>query len=264
MELAGRLVAWWLTLPAPALVGILVALEVSVAMIMHALIVGRGTGGFFARHCRATPIIMMPITVMFALLCGFLGAEIGQRNQRAERYIADEGMALETIHFLTRTNREQSAGVRQAALNYATLAVDEEYPQFGRHGESAAAAHAVDELERAAADHANVREVSPVASSGIMGAVLLLKKARSERSLLVRENSGFEWITVLTLSVLAIIAIAIGHTESAGTRIATWGMYIPAMVIVLGLLALRENPYRPPLCVSVAPLEAARSHLLLP
>lgn len=29
MELAGRLIGWWLTLPAPALLGILLALEIS-------------------------------------------------------------------------------------------------------------------------------------------------------------------------------------------------------------------------------------------
>ena len=209
-------------------------------------------------------MIMMPITVMFALLCGFLGAEIGQRNQRAERCITDEGMALETINFLTRAGREQSGGVRAAARGYAVLAVEEEYPHFGRLGESAAAAHAVDELERTAADLANAREVSAVAAGRIMEAVLLLKKARSERGLLVRETSGFEWMTVLTLSILAIVAIGIGHTNDSSMRITSWCLFIPAMVTVLGLLALRENPYRPPLSVSVAPLEAARSHLTLP
>ena len=264
MEIAGRFIEWWLTLPAAAVIGILLVLQVSVAAVMHSLIVGRATGGFFTRHCRATPIIMMPITVMFALLVGFLGAEIGQRNQRAERCIADEGRALETIHFLTRAAREHSAGVRKAALGYATLAVEDEYPQFGRLGESAAAARAVDELERTVAEYANSQEGSAVAAGGIMEAVLLLKKSRSERGLLVRESSAFEWITVLALSVLAIIAIGIGHTDDSGMRITSWCLFIPAMVTVLGLLALRENPYRPPLSVSIAPLEAARSHLSLP
>ena len=264
MEIAGRFIGWWLTLPAGAVLGLLLALHVSVAALMHALIVSHSTGGFFRRHCRATPIIMMPITVMFALLVGFLGAEIGQRNQRAERCIADEGRALETIHFLTRAAREHLADVREAALGYAALAVEEEYPEFGRLGERAAAARAVDELERTAAEYANSRDVSAVAAGGIMEAVLLLKKSRSERGLLVRENSEFEWMTVLALSVLAILAIGIGHTEDSGMRITSWCLFIPAMVTVLGLLALRENPYRPPLSVSIAPLEAARLHLSLP
>lgn len=154
--------------------------------------------------------------------------------------------------------------VLEAARSYAALAVEEEYPEFGRLGESAAAAHAVDELERTAAEYASSREGSAVAAGGIMEAVLLLKKSRSERGLLVRESSEFEWVTVLALSVLAIIAIGIGHTDDSSMRITSWCLFIPAMVTVLGLLALRENPYRPPLSVSIAPLESAQSHLSLP
>lgn len=264
MEIVRQFIDWWLMLPAPALVAMLVGLEVSVATVVHCLIVGRRTGIFVTRHCRAMPVMMMPITVMFALLCGFLGAEIGQRNQRAERCVADEAMALETIHSLTWAARGPFGGVREAALGYAALAVDEEYPQFGRHGASTAATHAVDALERTAADQANSREGSAVVAGGIMQAVLALRKARSERSLLARETSGFEWMTVLALSLLATIAIGLVHTDDTSMRITSWCLFIPAMVTVLGLLAVRENPYRPPLSVSVAPLQAARTHLAMP
>ncbi|MFM7035417.1 MAG: hypothetical protein ACKOYJ_09615 [Planctomycetia bacterium] len=246
------------------MIGILLGLHVGIAALVHAVIDGRWTREFVTRHCSATPTIMMPMMMMFALLVGFLGAEIAGRNQRAERCIADEGRALETIHFLTRASRTPMGRVRDAARQYAMVAVDQEFPSFARHGERAEAAEAVDELERAGAEYANSPESTAVAAGSIMESVLLLKKSRSERALLIREQSEFAWITVLGLSVMAVVAIGLGHAATPRERITEWGLFIPAAVIVLGMLALRENPYSPPLSVSAAPLESARLHLVAP
>lgn len=256
------IISWWLSLPPMALIGVLIALEAGVAAVVHVLIQGRHTGDFLQRHCRATPILMMPITVMFSLLVGFLGAEIVQRNQRAERCVAEEARALETIHFLM--NGNESGGVREAAYRYATIAVDEEYPEFFRRGELAAATAAVDFLSRAAAAYANSPASSAVAAGGIIESVLSLKRARGERMLVLRENSGYAWLIVLGLSILAVIAIGFGHVGDPSARLTTWALFIPAVVLVLGMLAIRENPYSPPISVSAAPLELARTHLSAP
>lgn len=264
MEPAGQWIGWWLSRPVPAVLGILVAICVGLAILVYALVVGRHTRDFMARHCRATSVVMMPLTLMFGLLVGFLGAEIHQRNQRACRCVADEGRALETIHFLTRTPQPQLMSVRDAARGYAALVVEEEFPRFGQHGESPAAVAAVDALERVAADYAMSPGSSAVAAGGIMEAVLLLKKSRDERVLVRGETSEFEWFTVLVLSLLGIVAIGLSHTSEPRVMIVVWGLFIPAVVVVLGMLALRENPYRPPLSVSAAPLESALRHLSTP
>ena len=81
---------------------------------------------------------------------------------------------------------------------------------------------------------------------------------------MLNENSGYAWNTVLALSLLAICAIGFGHIEDASMRLTAWGLFIPAMVIVLGTLAIRENPFSPPISVSAAPLETARAHLSTP
>ena len=262
MDIANTLIGRWLSLPPVALLAVLVTVEVGAAVLLHALIEGRLAGGFLKRFCRTTPIMMMPITVMFSLLVGFLGAEIGQRNQRAERCVAEEARALETIHFLMGNNDVD--GVRQAAHHYATIAVDDEYPEFFRRGELGAATAAVDTLSRAAGEYARSAGSSAVAAGGIMESVLLLKRARGERMIVLRENSGYAWITVLALSLLAICAIGCSHLEDASMRLTAWGLFLPAVVIVLGMLALRENPYSPPLSVSATPLETARGHLAPP
>jgi len=264
MELFENLITWWLSRPAAAVIGILFTLEAGLAGILYFLVSGRWTRDFIQRWCRIEPMMIMPIALMFGLLVGFLGADIRQRNQQAGKSVADEARALDTIHALTRTSHGGLADVRGAACRYATVVVEQEFPQFGNVGENPAAVAAVDELERLAAEYAEDRDSPPVAAHGIMDSVIVLKKSREERSLLLHGNSEFEWLTVITLSLILITTIALGRTDSPRMMVATWAMFIPAVVIVLGLLALRENPFSPPLSVSSAPLEAAGLHLSAP
>ncbi len=264
METIGRLIGWWLSRPVAAVFGILVALEVGVAAVVYALVVGRRTRDFVACNCRATPMIMMPLTVMFGLLVGFLGSEIAQRNQRADRCIADEGRALDTIHLLTRISPVELRGVRDAARSYAAVVVEEEFPRFGTAGETAAAVSAIHDLERLATDYASSPARSPVAARGIMESLLLLKECREERTLVLRGSSEFGWLTVLALSLLGIVAIGLSHADEPARILVTWGLFISAVVVVLGMLALRENPFSPPLSISAAPLESALQQLSTP
>lgn len=264
MELFEHLITWWLSRPAAAVIGILVTLEAGLAGILYFLVSGRWTGDFIRHWCRIDPMMVMPIALIFSLLVGFLGAEIRQRNQQAGKSVADEARALDAIHALTRTSHGRLADVRDAASRYATVVVEQEFPQFGNVGENPAAVAAVDDLERLAAEYAEDRDSPTVAAHGIMDSVIILKKSREERSLLLRGSSEFEWLTVITLSLMSIATIALGRTDSPRMMVATWAMFIPAVVIVLGLLALRENPFSPPLSISPAPLEAARLHLSAP
>jgi hypothetical protein len=257
MECAGQLIRWWLSRPMTTLVGILFALEAGVAGLMYALVIGRHTRDFMSRHCRTLPLILMPILLMLGLLVGFLGAEIQRRNQHAGRCVAEEGRALDTLHCLTRTSSGILGDVRDAARRYAAVVVKEEFPRFGSAGENAKAAAAIEDLERVAAGYATEPDSSAVVAGGIMDSVLLLKKCRVERSLLLQVNSEFEWITVLSLSLPAIVAVGFGQMDNPRMMLAAWVLLIPAIVVMLGMLALRENPFSPPLSVQAAPLESA-------
>lgn len=158
MELFDHLITWWLSRPAAVVIGILVALEAWLAGILYFLVSGRWTRDFIQRWCRIDPMMIMPIALIFGLLVGFLGAEIRQCNQQAGKSVADEARALDTIHALTRTSHGRLADVRAAARSYATVVVEEEFPQFGNVGENPAAVAAVDELERLAAEYAVDRD----------------------------------------------------------------------------------------------------------
>jgi hypothetical protein len=257
MGVVSDVIGAWLSLPVPLMLAALLLLEVSCAAGAYALVTGQRTGELVRRHFPAPPVVIVPIAVMFSLLAGFLAAEIGQREASAKRCVADEARALLTIDALTLTSQSRFADVRDAAQRYAAIAVDEEFPRFGERGESAGATAAAADLERTAARHAFDAGNAGVVADRIMQAVLLLQQSRMERGLIRQGNSGFQWITVLTLSLLCIVSIALTHAEKPQAAVAAWTLFIPAMVVVLGVLACRENPFNPPISVSAAPLNAA-------
>ena len=257
MRVVGDLIGGWLSLPVPLTLAALLLLQVSCAAGAYWFIVGRRTREFVHRHCIAPPVVLVPITVMFSLLAGFLAAEIGQRDATAKRSVADEGRALMTIEALTQTSSSRFADVRDAARRYAVIAAEEEFARFGDRGESPGATAALADLERMAAGHAFDAGNAGLVADRMMQAVLLLQQSRAERVLVRQGNSGFQWVTVLSLSVLCIVSIALSHADKPQAAIAAWWLFIPAMFVVLGVLALRENPFSPPISVSPAPLNAA-------
>jgi hypothetical protein len=257
MRIVSDLIGVWLSLPVPLMLAALLLLEVSCAAGAYWFVVGQRTREFVHRNCMAPPVVVVPITVMFSLLAGFLAAEIGQRDASAKRCVADEGRALMTIEALTQTSPSRFGDVRDAARKYAVIAAEEEFPRFGEHGESPGAKAALADLERMAAGHAFDAGNAGVVADRMMQAVLLLQQSRAERVLIRQGNSGFQWITVLSLSLLCIVAIALSHADKPQAAIAAWWLFIPAMFVVQGVLAVRENPFSPPISVSPAPLEGA-------
>lgn len=257
MGVLGDLIGWWLALPVPLMLATLLLVEVSCAAGMLWLVVGRRTRDFVRSICIAPPVVIVPITVMFSLLAGFLAAEIGQRDATAKHCVADEGRALMMIDAFTQTSRSRFDDVRNAARQYATIVVDEEFSRFGERGEIPAATAALTNLKRVAASHAFDAGNAGVVADRIMQAVLLLRQSRTERGLVRQGNSGFQWITVLSLSLLCIVSVALAHADKPQAAVVAWLLLIPAMFVVLGVLAIRENPFNPPISISAAPLDAA-------
>ncbi len=257
MQVVGDVIGGWLSLPVPLMLAALLLLQVSCAAAAYWFVAGLQTREFVRRNCIAPPVVVVPITVMFSLLAGFLAAEIGQRDATAKRCVADEGRALMTIEALTQTSMSRFTDVRAAARRYAVIAADEEFARFGERGESPGATAALADLERMAASHAFDAGNAGVVADRMMQAVLLLQQSRAERVLVRQGNSGFQWVTVLSLSLLCIVSIALSHADKPQAAVAAWWLFIPAMFVVLGVLALRENPFNPPISVSSAPLDAA-------
>lgn len=250
------LIGGWLSLPVWACICSLLAIQTACAVLCYAFLAGKAGRRYAAAGARVSPAMVMSVSVLFALLAGFLGSDIAQRVTRAHRATADEARALTMIEALTRGGSGRFADLRNLAANYAKSVISEELPLSGESSESAAVTGLLDNLKREAAA---ILLEGGAPSGPVIDAALLLGEARGERLIIREENAGFQWFTVIALSLLMIVALGLVHLDNLRGIVATWAIFIVATVITLGMLAIRDNPFSPPIRVSSAPLVEALS-----
>lgn len=250
MNIIASLVDGWLALPVWAILFSLLALLVVCAAVCYAIIACMGQR--LAGTGQTSQTMVMVVALMFALLTGFLGSDISQRTVRAQHAVANEARALTMIEALSQGGSQRFANLRSLGERYARLVIAEEFSRDGEHGESAAVKRTLDDLKREAADI--LLDGAPT-SGRALDSALLLGEARAERLIVRQETAGYQWVTVITLSLLLIVALALVHIGNLKGLVVGCAVYIMAAVTVMGMLAIRENPFSPPIRVSPEPIE---------
>lgn len=253
----------WLDLPIGGIFGTLVLIYGLTTAAIHWLTFRsplrnsiQGIKGVVAPYFTA-------IALLCALLIGFLAADVGNRNRQAAETVLAESNALLTLDILSRASDRIPAGLRSAIHRYAEAVVQDEWPRMSEADESADTAEALAKLMQVVADPVIGRDAGQALHNNMLAAAVRAGTARSERLALNADRSrDFKWASVLILSVLTLIAIAMVHLEYARAQAATLGLFTVAVVIALGMIAIQEHPFDGPLRVSQAPLEAAMKTLL--
>lgn len=252
MSAVSFLVDGWLSLPTWAILFSLVALLVLCAGACCVLIfrLGRRLAGVGP----TSPSVVMVVALMFALLAGFLGSDISQRTVRAQQAVANEARALTMIEALSQDGSQRYANLRSLGERYARLVLEEEFARDADSGESDAVRKALHDVKREAA---RIMLDDAPTSGRAFDAALLLGEARAERLIVRQETSGYQWVTVITLSLLLILTLALVHINNLPGFVIGCAVYITASVTVMGMLAIRENPFSPPIRISSEPIEEA-------
>ena len=63
-----------------------------------------------------------------------------------------------------------------------------------------------------------------------------------------------KWAAVLLLALITQIAIAVVHLEKPRPQLAALAIFTSAAVLLLGLLAIHEAPFEPPVFVPPGPI----------
>ena len=85
--------------------------------------------------------------------------------------------------------------------------------------------------------------------------VLRIRAAHEERIVLSSDRTvGSKWAAVLLLALITQIAIAAVHLESSRPQAAALAIFTLAAVLILGLLAVHESPFDPPVFIPPGPI----------
>ena len=88
----------------------------------------------------------------------------------------------------------------------------------------------------------------------LLDTALRVREARNDRLAFSSDFSeNFKWSCVLLMALMAQISLAAVHLDEARAQIAAMVIFTASIVLVIGLIAIHEGPFRPPLGIRPAP-----------
>ena len=209
----------------------------------------RSFGGLVASYFTS-------VAILFALLSGFLTAEVVDTNRQAVRAVKLETGALSSLHALSLISSPEMQPLRTALHDYLEAVLNDEWPRMSLGSNSTKAQTALDNLLRAASDVTIATAAGQAVHTGIVDLALKVAAARSERLALRSQHTDeLKWAAVLFLCLMTQIALGMEHLKRRRANVAALAIFTVAAVVVLGLIAILEFPFDGPISVSSEPLE---------
>ncbi|KQP50489.1 hypothetical protein ASG40_12115 [Methylobacterium sp. Leaf399] len=206
------------------------------------------------------PTYFTAISVLLALLTGFVANDAWERQRTATRIVQSERSGLLAIHDLSIAAVSDMKDLRAELVAYADALITDEWPKMADATSSAKAGETLGRLMQGAADPRHGTEAGAAAHSALLDAVMGLRTARGERlSLSDATADQSKWLTLMVLAGLTMLSIGFVHMDRPVTQLTALMLFSTAMVTTLGVVALHERPFDGPLALSSAPLQAARA-----
>jgi hypothetical protein len=196
------------------------------------------------------------IGLVFALLTGFLAADISDRFKQAVRAVQVEAGALSGLDAFTLAAPLDARPIRAALAAYLEALVNDEWPRMSRAETSARADAALTDLLRAVATPRTAPATRDAVHYGLVELALQAATARSDRiALNSRQTDEIKWMTVLLLGLFTQLSIGMVHLDRGPAHVAAIAVFSVAMIVALGTIAVQEAPFDGALQISPTPLE---------
>jgi hypothetical protein len=248
----------WLDLPVWGLFGSVAALFSLSALLIHWLSFGKPCRAFAASFVGVVAPFFGSVAVLFALLTGFLANDVWERNRQAARTVLLEEDGLLTLYAVSTATASDANEIRATAQRYAELLVSDEWPRMRNQDYSAQAGQVLLALLGKIANPATANQAGQATQRVLLDAALRLRSARDDRLALTGNNTDrTKWAAVVILALITQVAIAVVHLERPRAQAAALAIFSAAVIISLGLIAMRERPFGGPIQVSSEPIEEA-------
>jgi hypothetical protein len=219
--------------------------------------------GLLVAAARSHPVIQRivapyfaSIALLFALLTGFLAADVMDRYKQAVRAVQIEAGALSNLYSLALASTADDVAIRRALRAYLEALVSDEWEQMANAQTSARADRALAVLLRTVAEPRIAPVTGEAVHYGLVERAMQAATARSDRlALNFSHTDDIKWATVLLLFLMTQISIGMVHLERPRAHIAALAIFSVGAIIAVGMIAIQEAPFDGPLRISSAPLE---------
>ncbi|RIK97019.1 MAG: hypothetical protein DCC74_08490 [Proteobacteria bacterium] len=251
----------WLELPPLAIFATLIVVYFGTVALLGALNWRSPRTVFFRSLIGLTPPFFGALAVLFALLISFLSSDIGERNRLANRAVQVEAGEMRNIHTLSVASASDMRTIRAALKDYIASVLHDEWPAMAANATSPRTDTAFDHLLREISDPQIALASGQAVHAALINAAIRAGTARSERLALAGDRTNtLKWASVLILGLMTLIAIALVHVGHPWRAFITaLVVFSSAAVVVIGLVAVQEDPFNGVFRISPVPIERLQS-----
>ena len=193
-----------------------------------------------------SPGMLPPMGLLFALIVGFLAAQVWTDAGRAQEAVNREASALRSVVLLVHAfPGEPETRMNALVRRHIREAAEEEWPAMAhqRATLSVVSASLAQGLQLAVGLTPRT-EGQKAAQRGIVDSLQSALDARRQR-IIVSESSvnWVKWTGVILVALLTLIAIAFVHSDNRLTAALAMGMFAAAVGFSLMLIAAQERPF---------------------
>jgi hypothetical protein len=247
---------WWMAL-------VIFSATLAVAAVIFVLVMALAVGERGRSFRAVSPGMLPPMGLLFALLIGFLAAQVWSDASQAQGAVNREASALRSVVLLAHAfpgepETRMDALVRRQIRD----ATDAEWPAMAGHRATLTVVPAplAQALQLALVlDPQNAGQTT--AQREIVTALQGALDARRQRIILSESSVNWaKWTGVILLAILTLIAIALVHSDNRLGGALAMGLFAAAVATSLVLIASQDRPFSGPFAVGPDVLQQVMPH----
>ena len=248
---------WLLNLPVlwmtVVVLGAIYAATAVLYLVVTALAVGERARAFKA----ISPGMLPPLSLLFALLVGFLAAQVWSDADRASAAVNQEAGALRaTVLLAAAFPGEPEARLRDFVRRYIQEVVTHEWPAMaGRNATLTIAPPLLAEALRFAVSLGPGTEGQIAAEREIVSALRTALDARRQRIILSGSSVNWvKWTVLLIQAALTLITIAMIHCDNRTANLLILTIFATGVGVSVVVIAAHSHPFSGEIAVTPAVL----------
>ena len=237
---------WLLKLPVPVMGTIILGLVYLGTAIIYWTVMSLAKQERMLRAFKAiSPGMLPPISVVFALLVGFMAAQVWSDSDKAHTAVDREAGALRDAVLISTAFPESEHRFKALIRSYIQDAVTQEWPAMGRQEATLTLAPA--RLSGALRLALGLQATTPGqvdAQRELVSAVKTALDARRDRIILSSSRVNWvKWTVLIAQAAVMLVAIAMVHCDNRSAAAAAMGLFGMAVALSVVLIAAHARPF---------------------
>lgn len=198
------------------------------------------------RNARLLPVgpAFQIVTVLFALLLGFLAADLWAQQRQAVDAAFKEALAFNRLTVLAESAAPQQPTAAALLEDYRVAVADAEWGRDANQVADSRATAALKAMRVMGVADAGMGGMRPALAAEWMRATGELQEARDRRLLIGTDTTdNSQWTLVLMLAFFAAVALAVCHMDRPPAGRLILAVFALALTLVFWQLARHTNPY---------------------